>query len=79
MNPLAFDDVVRANRETNATLACPACGTSPGVDCEPGCPLFELSREFEACEDCERDVRLCGCFWAYAPEVEDDGEEGVQL
>lgn len=65
----AIDDVIRANRETNATLSCPACGTSPGVDCEPGCPLFQLSREFEVCDDCGADLRLCDCFMRYDPSL----------
>lgn len=62
--------ILAANRADNAARACPSCGTGPGVDCAPGCPLFELSRVPEPCDDCDGDARLCGCFWKYAPEPE---------
>jgi hypothetical protein len=65
-----FAAIVAANRVTNAPLACPACASAPGVDCAPECPLYELSRELEPCDECNGDARLCDCFMRYAPEPE---------
>lgn len=62
--------IVAENRIANASRTCPACRTGPGVDCTPECPLYELSREQELCDECGGDVRLCGCYWKYAPEPE---------
>lgn len=62
--------IVAANRATNATLACVVCAAAPGVDCPMECPLYELSRVPEPCDECSGDVRLCDCAMRYAPEPE---------
>ena len=62
--------IVAANRVANVALACPACAMAPGVDCEMECPMYELSRVPEPCDECSGDVRLCDCAMKYAPVPE---------